>query len=122
MINILIDYLLVVVLFVCISMILIYKKELKISKEQVNCKSEEIQSLKRSLRSMSHKYYNIVNPKEVVRDPVIYSGDDCEPQYDLSCPNCKSIVGDYEWGELHFNHCPNCGQRLRYTTNKSKIK
>lgn len=33
----------------------------------------------------------------------------------MHCPNCDTVVGDYEWHELYFNYCPNCGQKLKYT-------
>lgn len=38
----------------------------------------------------------------------------------MYCPVCESNddVGNYEDGELYFNYCPNCGQKLKFTEEK----
>ncbi|TBX14368.1 hypothetical protein BFS06_14255 [Clostridium perfringens] len=47
------------------------------------------------------------------------NGIDISGEYDIEfnmhCPNCDSIVGDYDCDELYFNFCPECDQRLKYT-------
>lgn len=55
-------------------------------------------------------------PKEI-ETKTINKGIDVSGEYDIEsnmlCPNCKAVVGDYEADELHYNYCPNCGQRLK---------
>lgn len=41
--------------------------------------------------------------------------DEYEIEYNMHCPNCNGVVGDYEYNELFFKYCPECGQRLKYT-------
>ncbi|MBW6408998.1 hypothetical protein [Clostridium weizhouense] len=57
-------------------------------------------------------------PKEVETD-TINRGIGVSGEYDIDfnmlCPNCKEVVGDYEADELYYKHCPNCGQKLKYT-------
>lgn len=57
-------------------------------------------------------------PKEVDTDE-INRGIGISGEYDIDfnmlCPNCKEVVGDYEANELYYKHCPNCGQKLKYT-------
>lgn len=57
-------------------------------------------------------------PKEVDTD-TINQGINISGEYDIDsfmlCPNCKSVVGNYEDEELYFEYCPNCGQKLKYT-------
>lgn len=40
-------------------------------------------------------------------------------EYDIDsnmlCPNCHSVVGDYDANELYYGYCPSCGQKLKYT-------
>lgn len=56
--------------------------------------------------------------KEVLLN-CVNKGMDITGEYDIEsnmhCPNCNQVVGDYEWGELWFKYCPECGQRLQYT-------
>ena len=57
-------------------------------------------------------------PKEVNTEE-INRGIGVSGEYDIDfnmlCPNCKEVVGDYEANELYYKHCPNCGQKLKYT-------
>lgn len=36
-------------------------------------------------------------------------------EFNMYCPNCDMVVGDYESEELWSNYCPDCGQKLKYT-------
>lgn len=40
---------------------------------------------------------------------------ECDIESNMLCPSCKHVVGNYEWDELYFNFCPDCGQKLKYT-------
>lgn len=35
--------------------------------------------------------------------------------FDMLCPCCGAVVGNYETNELYYNHCPDCGQKLKST-------
>jgi hypothetical protein len=57
-------------------------------------------------------------PKEVDTDTVnrgIGVSGEYDIDFNMLCPNCNSVVGDYEAEELWFGHCPECGQKLKYT-------
>lgn len=34
---------------------------------------------------------------------------------DYICPNCKTVVGDYEKEDHFYNYCPDCGQALDWS-------
>lgn len=57
-------------------------------------------------------------PKEIDTE-TINRGIDISGEYDIDynmlCPNCKAVVGDYEANELYYVYCPTCGQKLKYT-------
>ena len=40
---------------------------------------------------------------------------ECEIEFNMHCADCNTVVGDYEWDELWYKFCPECGQRLEYT-------
>lgn len=60
-------------------------------------------------------------PKEVDTD-TIDRGVGISGEYDIDfnmlCPNCKEVVGEYESNELYYKYCPNCGQKLKYTESQ----
>lgn len=49
----------------------------------------------------------------------INRGMNVSGEYDIEsnmhCPNCNEAVGDYEYNELWYKYCPECGQKLKYT-------
>ena len=61
--------------------------------------------------------------KEVAMEVRIVGGiNHSNYDYDeyMYCPACKSNddVGSFIDGELYFNYCPNCGQKLKFTEEK----
>lgn len=59
--------------------------------------------------------------KEVILNHInngidINGESDCENN--MHCPNCNEVVGDYEWNELFYKYCPECGQKLKYTVRR----
>ena len=60
-------------------------------------------------------------PKEVDTDTInrgIGISGEYDIEFDMLCPNCKQVVGDYEAEELYYNHCPECGQKLKHTVTE----
>lgn len=56
--------------------------------------------------------------KEVICDSVNHGmnvSGDYDIEYNMYCPNCNDVVGDYEYDDLWFTYCPKCGQKLKYT-------
>lgn len=41
--------------------------------------------------------------------------DEYDIEFNMHCPNCNEVVGDFDWGKLFFRYCPSCGQKLQYT-------
>ncbi|WP_315069641.1 hypothetical protein [uncultured Clostridium sp.] len=60
-------------------------------------------------------------PKEVETEEmqtIADSSGDIDIEYNMLCPTCRSIVGVENENEgLFFDHCPDCGQRLKYTVS-----
>ena len=57
-------------------------------------------------------------PKEVKTEYInhgINISGECDIESNMFCPSCKHVVGNYEWDELYYNYCPDCGQKLKYT-------
>lgn len=57
--------------------------------------------------------------KQVPKKPItetVNRGISASGEYDIDfnylCPNCKSVVGDYETNEAFYKFCPECGQAL----------
>ncbi|NGU31140.1 hypothetical protein [Clostridium perfringens] len=44
----------------------------------------------------------------------MYVSGDYDIEYNMYCPNCNNVVGDYECDNLWFTYCPKCGQKLKY--------
>lgn len=60
-------------------------------------------------------------PKEVICKSInngISITGEYDVEYNMYCPNCEDVVGDYEAGELYYKYCPECGQRLKYTATE----
>ena len=57
-------------------------------------------------------------PKKLTKDTV-NRGIDVSGEYDIEynyiCPNCKSVVGDFEIEEHYFDYCPDCGQAIDWS-------
>ena len=58
--------------------------------------------------------------KQIPKKPdteTINRGIDVSGEYDIDnnyiCPSCKSVVGDYEWEDIWYKHCPECGQAIK---------
>lgn len=54
-------------------------------------------------------------PKEPITETVNH-GISVSGEYDIDfnylCPNCYTVVGDYETNEAFYKFCPECGQAL----------
>lgn len=63
--------------------------------------------------------------KQIPQKPItetVNRGISVSGEYDIDfnylCPNCKTVVGDYETNDFFYKFCPECGQAL----DQSEIK
>lgn len=68
---------------------------------------------------ISLKLFRTMIVEKEVRCECVNRGMDINGEYDMEsnmhCPNCDTVVGDYEYNELWYKHCPECAQKLKYT-------
>lgn len=57
--------------------------------------------------------------KQIPKKPIaetVNRGISVSGEYDIDfnylCPNCNTVVGDYEIGDVFYKFCPNCGQAI----------
>lgn len=62
--------------------------------------------------------------KQIHKKPItetVNRGISVSGEYDIDfnylCPNCKTVVGDYETNDFFYKFCPECGQALDWSTN-----
>lgn len=63
--------------------------------------------------------------KQIPKKPTtetINRGISVSGEYDIDfnylCPNCNTVVGDYETDDVFYKFCPDCGQALDWSENK----
>lgn len=66
-------------------------------------------------REVIHKALEKQIPKKPTTE-TINRGISVSGEYDIDfnylCPNCNTIVGDYETDEFFYKFCPECGQAI----------
>lgn len=66
-------------------------------------------------REVIHKALEKQIPKKPTTE-TINRGISVSGEYDIDfnylCPNCNTIVGDYETNDVFYKFCPDCGQAL----------
>ena len=69
-------------------------------------------------REVIHKALEKQIPKKPITETV-NRGISVSGEYDIDfnylCPNCNTVVGDYETGDHFYKFCPNCGQALDWS-------
>lgn len=62
--------------------------------------------------------------KQIPKKPItetVNRGISVSGEYDIDfnylCPNCNTVVGDYETGDAFYKFCPDCGQALDFGEN-----
>lgn len=59
-------------------------------------------------------------PKKPITETV-NRGISVSGEYDIDfnylCPNCNTVVGDYETDDIFYKFCPDCGQALDWSEN-----
>lgn len=64
-------------------------------------------------------------PKKPITETVnrgISVSDEYDIDFNYLCPNCKTVVGDYETNDFFYKFCPECGQALDWSTNNDSNK
>jgi hypothetical protein len=68
-------------------------------------------------REVIHKALEKQIPKKPITETV-NRGISVSGEYDIDfnylCPNCNTVVGDYETGDVFYKFCPNCGQVIDF--------
>lgn len=71
-------------------------------------------------REVIHKALEKQIPKKPVTETV-NRGISVSGEYDIDfnylCPNCNTVVGDYETDDVFYKFCPDCGQALDWGEN-----
>lgn len=66
-------------------------------------------------REVIHETLEKQIPKKPITETV-NRGISVSGEYDIDfnylCPNCNTVVGDYEIGDVFYKFCPNCGQAI----------
>lgn len=69
-------------------------------------------------REIIHKALEKQIPKKPITETV-NRGISVSGEYDIDfnylCPNCNTVVGDYETGDAFYKFCPDCGQALDWS-------
>lgn len=59
--------------------------------------------------------------KQIPKKPItetVNRGISVSGEYDIDfnylCPNCNTVVGDYETDDVFYKFCPDCGQALDF--------
>ena len=67
--------------------------------------------------------------KQIPKKPfteTVNRGISASGEYDIDfnylCPNCKTVVGDYETDDAFYKFCPECGQALGWNDLKGETK
>lgn len=62
--------------------------------------------------------------KQISKKPItetVNRGISVLGEYDIDfnylCPNCNTVVGDYETNDVFYEFCPDCGQALERSEN-----
>lgn len=62
--------------------------------------------------------------KQIPKKPItetVNRGISVSGEYDIDfnylCPNCNTVVGDYETNDVFYEFCPDCGQALERSEN-----
>lgn len=62
--------------------------------------------------------------KQISKKPItetVNRGISISGEYDIDfnylCPNCNTVVGDYETDDVFYKFCPDCGQALDWSEN-----
>lgn len=60
--------------------------------------------------------------KQIPQKPItetVNHGISVSGEYDIDfnylCPNCNTVVGDYETGDAFYKFCPDCGKALDWS-------
>lgn len=60
--------------------------------------------------------------KQIPQKPItetVNHGISVSGEYDIDfnylCPNCNTVVGDYEIGDAYYKFCPDCGKALDWS-------
>lgn len=76
-------------------------------------------------REVIHRVLEKQIPKKPFTETV-NRGISASGEYDIDfnylCPNCKTVVGDYETDDAFYKFCPECGQALGWNELKGKTK
>lgn len=71
-------------------------------------------------REVIHKALEKQIPKKPIAETV-NRGISVSGEYDIDfnylCPNCNTVVGDYETNDVFYEFCPDCGQALERSEN-----
>lgn len=71
-------------------------------------------------REVIHKALEKQTPKKPITETV-NRGISVSGEYDIDfnylCPNCNTVVGDYETNDVFYEFCPDCGQALERSEN-----
>ncbi len=61
--------------------------------------------------------------KQIPKKPItetVNRGISASGEYDIDfnylCPNCNTVVGDYETNDVFYKFCPECGQALDWSS------
>lgn len=91
------------------------QKALEIIKNEVSYKSGII--INKALKTVESAV-----GKEIPRKPItetVNRGISVSGEYDIDfnylCPNCNTVVGDYETDDAFYKFCPDCGQALDWS-------
>lgn len=72
-------------------------------------------------REIIHKALEKQIPKKPITETV-NRGISVSGEYDIDfnylCPNCNTVVGDYETDDAFYKFCPDCGQVLDWSDIK----
>lgn len=58
---------------------------------------------------------------ETVNRGILASGE-YDIDFNYLCPNCKTVVGDYETNDAFYKFCPECGQALGWNDLKGETQ
>ena len=71
-------------------------------------------------REVIHKALEKQTQKKPITETV-NRGISVSGEYDIDfnylCPNCNTVVGDYETNDVFYEFCPDCGQALERSEN-----
>ena len=67
--------------------------------------------------------------KQIPKKPItetVNRGISISGEYDIDfnylCPNCNTVVGDYETDDVFYKFCPDCGQALDWSEDRNESR